>query len=195
MIKELKRDWYKILLFTIAIILAGINFNLLLKPVNVAAGGAGGLALVLSNVFHISTSNLILIIYIITVILSILFLDKKTLASIIYASILYPIVTYLTEDITSIISLNYSDVFLICVVSGVISGFTNGIAFRYGYAPGGISVISPIFHKYFKAIFAKLFAVPSNNNSIVLQQFFCCNLNVFVSQRKIHFIKFFKQFY
>ena len=150
MIKELKRDWYKIFLFTIAIILAGINFNLLLKPVNVAAGGAGGLALVLSNVFHISTSNLILIIYIITFILSILFLDKKTLASIIYASILYPIVTYLTEDITSIISLNYSDVFLICVVSGVISGFTNGIAFRYGYAPGGISVISPIFHKYFK---------------------------------------------
>lgn len=150
MIKTLKENWYKILLFTLAIILASINFNLLLKPINVVAGGAGGLALVLTKIFSISTSHLIAIIYVITVILSILFLDKKTFASIIYASILYPVVTYLTEDITSIIHLNYNDIFIICIASGIISGITNGVAFRFGYAPGGLSVISPIFNKYFK---------------------------------------------
>ena len=150
MINSFKKNWLKILLFTLSIILASINFNLLLKPINVVAGGAGGLALVLENIFHISTSNLITIIYVITVILSILFLDKKALLSIIYASILYPVVTYLTEDITSIITLNYHDIFLICISSGIISGITNGIAFRFGYAPGGLSVISPIFNKFFK---------------------------------------------
>ena len=86
MIDSLKRNYGKIILFTLAIILAAINFNLLLKPINVVSGGAGGLALVLENIFHISTSNLIAIIYVITVILGIIFLDKKALYSIIYAS-------------------------------------------------------------------------------------------------------------
>lgn len=150
MINKSKYSFTKIIFFTLAIILASINFNLLLKPINVVAGGAGGLALVLANFFHISTSDLITIIYVITVILSIIFLDKKTIISIIYASILYPVVTYLTENITSVISLNYNDVFLICISSGIISGITNGIAFRFGYAPGGLSVIAPIINKYFK---------------------------------------------
>lgn len=150
MIKELKNNWLKIILFTLAIILAAINFNLLLKPINVVAGGAGGLALVLENIFHISTSNLITIIYIVTVILALLFLDRKALISIIYASILYPIATYLTEDIASIINFNYNDVFLVCIASGIVSGITNGIAFKFGYAPGGLSVIAPICNKYFK---------------------------------------------
>ena len=150
MIKKLKKDWLKFLLFTLAIILASINFNLLLKPINLVAGGAGGLALVLENIFHISTSHLIAIIYVVTVIIAFIFLDKKTLYSIIYASILYPIATYLTEDITSVISLNYNDMFLICITSGIIGGITNGIAFRYNYAPGGLSVLAPVLNKYFK---------------------------------------------
>ena len=150
MINYLKKDWYKIILFTLAIFFASINFNLLLKPINMVAGGAGGLALILTNVFPISTSLLVAIIYVITVILSIIFLDKKALASIIYASILYPLFTYLTEDISSIIHFNYNDIFLICITSGIVSGITNGISFRFGYAPGGLSVISPIFNKFFK---------------------------------------------
>ena len=150
MINYLKNNYLKIILFTVSITLASINFNLLLKPINVVAGGTGGLALVLSKVFNISTSHLIAIVYFITVVLSIIFLDRKALVSVIYASILYPLATYLTDDITSIIHLNYQDVFLICIASGIISGVTNGIAFRFGYAPGGISVLSPIFNNFFK---------------------------------------------
>ena len=150
MIKIIKNSWLKILLFTISIVLAAINFNLLLKPINVVSGGSGGVALVLQNVVNISTSGIIAIVYVITVILAILFLDKKALFSIIYASILYPVATYLTEDITSVITLNYHDVFLICIASGILSGITNGIAYKFGYAPGGLSVIPPIFNKYFK---------------------------------------------
>ena len=150
MIHTLKKDYKKILVFTLAIILSAINFNLLLKPINLVSGGASGLALVLENIFHISTSHLITIIYIVTFILSVIFLDKKTVASIIYASILYPIVIYLTEDITQFIHFSYSDVFLICIISGIISGITNGLAFKNNFASGGLSVIAPIFNKYFK---------------------------------------------
>ena len=79
-----------------------------------------------------------------------MFLEKKTIASIIIASLLYPSFTYLTENITNIIHLNYNDIFLVCIMSGIISGITNGIAYRYGYSPGGLGVIAPIFNRYFK---------------------------------------------
>ena len=150
MIKDIYHNKLRILLFSISIMVAAINFNLLLKPVHLVSGGTGGLALVLQNVFDISTSHLIAITYVIMIVLAIIFLDKKTVASIVLASILYPLCTYLTDDITSIIHFNYHDVFLICIMSGIISGITNGIAFRYGYATGGIGVIAPIANKYLK---------------------------------------------
>lgn len=148
--KELYSNKKRVIIFTISILISAINFNLLLKPISIVCGGSGGLALVLENIVHISTSHIIAIVYVITVILSIIFLEKKTVASIILASILYPAFTYLTEDITSIIHLNYDDVFLICIISGIITGITNGIAFRYGFAPGGLSNIAPIVNKYLK---------------------------------------------
>ena len=150
MIKNIYQNKFRVLLFSFSILAAAINFNLLLKPISLVSGGSGGLALVLENFCHISTSHLITIIYIITVILSIIFLEKKTVASIILASVLYPVCTYLTDDITSIIYLNYNDIFLICIISGVIGGITNGIAYRFGYATGGIGVLAPIINKYLK---------------------------------------------
>ena len=138
------------IVFIFSILISAINFNLLLKPISIVCGGSGGLSLVFEKIFHISTSHIIAIIYVITVILSIIFLEKKTIASIILASILYPSCTYLTENIANLIHLNYNDVFLICIMSGIITGITNGIAYRYGYSPGGLGVIAPIISKYFK---------------------------------------------
>ena len=40
--------------------------------------------------------------------------------------------------------------FSFLLLSGVISGITNGIAFRYGYATGGLGVLAPIINKYLK---------------------------------------------
>ena len=146
----LKNNYSKILMFTLSLLLASINFNLLLKPINLVAGGASGLSLVLSNFIDISITNLVTIIYIITFILSFLFLDKKTVRSIIYASIIYPILVKLTENISNVLVFGYNDILLISIISGIISGISNGIAYRNSYASGGISVFAPIFNKYFK---------------------------------------------
>ena len=148
--KELYENKKRVVIFAISILISAINFNLLLKPISIVCGGSGGVALVFEKVFNISTSHIIAIIYIITVILSILFLEKKTIASTIVASILYPTFTYLTENISNIVKLNYNDVFLICIIAGIITGITNGIAYRFGYSPGGLGVIGPIFNRYFK---------------------------------------------
>lgn len=148
--KHFYKNKKHVVIFIFSILISAINFNLLLKPINMVCGGSGGLALVLQNVVPISTSHIITIIYVISMILSIIFLEKKTIASILLASILYPSFTYLTENITSIVFLNYSDVFLICIISGIITGLTNGVAYRFGYSPGGLGVIAPIFNRHFK---------------------------------------------
>ncbi len=149
--KSIVKKRRRVIIFIISILISAINFNLLVKPINLVCGGSGGIALVFEKAFHISTSHIIAIVYVITVILSVLFLEKKTITSIMLASVLYPSFTYLTENITNIIHLNYNDVFLICIIGGIISGITNGIAYRFGYSPGGLGVIPPIFNRYFKA--------------------------------------------
>lgn len=150
MINYFKKNWKSILEFTFSLIIGAINFNLLMKPINLVSGGASGLALVLSNLVDISISNLITIIFIITFLFGLFLLDKKTVRSIILASIIYPILVKLTENIVNIIVLNYNDYLLITVIAGIISGIGNGLAFRNNYSTGGISVIALIMNKYLK---------------------------------------------
>lgn len=145
-----KENWKSILEFTFSLIIGAINFNLLLKPINLVSGGASGLALVLSNIVNISISNLITIIFVVTFLIGLFFLDKKTVRGIILASILYPVLVKLTENIVDIIVLNYNDYLLITVISGIISGIGNGLAFRNNYSTGGISVLAMIMNKYLK---------------------------------------------
>ena len=97
-----------------------------------------------NNIFFFCT------LYIITFLLSLIFLDRKIIIGIIYASIVYPLFVYLTEDITNIITLNYSDMLLLAVMAGIISGISNGLTYRNGFASSGLAVIAPIIHKYFK---------------------------------------------
>ena len=145
-----KKNAIPLLAFVISNVIAAINFNLLIKPINLVSGGSGGLALVITKIISISSSNIITIVYIITLLLSVFLLDKKAVIGIVIASIIYPTVIYLTEDITNIVNLNYSDTFLICVLSGVISGITNGTIYKYGLASGGLGVLPLIINKYFK---------------------------------------------
>lgn len=150
MIEYLKKNWRSILEFTLSLLISAINFNLLLKPINLVAGGASGLAIVLSNFVSISISDLITIVFVITFLLGLFLLDKKTVRSIIFASIFYPILVKLTENIANIFMFNYTDYLLITVISGIISGISNGLTFRNNYSGGGISVLALIMNKYFK---------------------------------------------
>ena len=92
--KEIYSNRRHVIIFVLSILVSAINFNLLLKPINLVSGGSGGVALIVQKVFNISTSHVIAIVYIITIILSFIFLEKKTVASILLASILYPGFTY-----------------------------------------------------------------------------------------------------
>ena len=148
--KLLKKHFLRYLWLTVANFLAAFSFNFFIKPINLVAGGTPGLALVLSNAFGISTTTVVTVMYIITFVFGLIFLSKSSIVGIIYASVTYPIFVYLTENITDILVINYSDLFLITVIAACISGITNGLIFKNGFASSGVAIFAPIIHKYFK---------------------------------------------
>lgn len=147
---ERKKTFLRYFALTIANLISAINFNLLVKPINLVAGGSPGIALIFNKAFGFSTSDIITVIYIITFALSLLFLDKKTIFGIVYASIFYPLFVYLTENITDIILFNYTDKLLIVICASMITGISNGLIYKNRFASSGFGIIAPIINKYFK---------------------------------------------
>lgn len=137
---------YLTLLFLLFV--AALNFNLILKPLNLATGGTQGLAVILSHILNLSPSFIILVINLTMLFLSFIFLSKKTTIGTILATISYPIFVKLTSSLAIFNYNNYEIVFVL--LSGVICGLTCGYIYKIGFSQGGINVLSLILKQKFK---------------------------------------------
>lgn len=150
-----KNIFIRFALFCFALYVTSILFNLFYNPLHLVIGGASGFAIVVHEVFNISTSNVVTIVYVTTLILSFIFLDFKKSLSLILCTIIYPLFVNLTSNITDFIQIDYSDPLLICIVAGVLNGAMNGIIYKIGFNPGGFSVVAEIIYKYFHVSVSK----------------------------------------
>ena len=139
----------KYLILAICLFISAINFNLLMKPVNFVTGGTPGLAIIIEYFLGIPTNYFMYFIYIIMFILSFIILGKKSILGILFATICYPNFVSLTSNIIKYIIVDYNDFFLLCLISGIISGICNGIIYKMGFASSGLGVIGPICYKCF----------------------------------------------
>lgn len=135
---------------TIALFLSAIGFNLFLNPFGLVAGGTGGVATILHQLYGLNPSTIILAISIILTALSLIFLDWDYSISMIFITIVYPIFVQFTSGISKIVVLNTTDMFLIAIFGGVVSGITSGIVYKNGLSSGGFNVISQILYEKFK---------------------------------------------
>ncbi len=137
----------KYLILCFLLFVAAMNFNLILKPLNLVTGGTQGLAIIGNYLFKIRPSLLIFIINGIMLILSLIFLKKETNIGTIVATIIYPLFIKLTKNISLKILL-FSNIIAI-IISGLVGGITCGLTYKEGFSTGGINIISLIFKKYF----------------------------------------------
>lgn len=151
-----KNILFRIIVFCLTLYMAAIIFNLLQVPINMTAGGASGLAIIMHKVIGIEQNLLVTILYIVTLVLSLIFLDFEKSISILLATIVYPIFVNLTVNITDFIKIDYSDVALVSIFCGFLNGCVYGICYRIGFNPGGLSVIAQIIYKYFKISVSKV---------------------------------------
>ena len=146
-----KKDRFKRYTFlVIGCFLLAFAFNLFFAPYNLVTGGISGIAIVIENVFGISTSLFIAICYLILILISFLSLGKEETKHSIIGSILYPLFVYLTKDIVNIIQFDVNNMLLVSIFGAFISGIGSGLTFKYGFSTGGSDIIFQIMSKYFK---------------------------------------------
>ena len=154
-----KKVGKRITMLVVSLFFSAIVYNLFLLPVNLVTGGAGGIATITNYVYGIDPALMILIVSITCALLSLMYLGPQVTAVTILASVLYPFFVKITEPLTDIIQMDYSDMFTITLFAGVLNGIANGIMYKTGYNNGGLPVISQILEKYCKIPIAKTSAV------------------------------------
>ena len=148
-----KNFWAKFIVLLIGSFLLSINFNLILKPNNLATGGTSGIAVIVSELLpSVKSSTFVLISNILLLIVSFFLLGPKKTGLSVLGSIAYPVMMSLTEGLC-IWMLKYvdlSDTVLLIVVSGTLYGTANGLLYKTGFTSGGADIIIQLITKYFK---------------------------------------------
>lgn len=127
----------------IVLFIASLNFNLFLKPLNLVTGGTQGLGLVISSFIGVDVWIVILVINVLMLVVSFIFLSRRTTFGTIVSTFVYPFFIKLTDFGVSDFSFFY------VVISGVVCGITSGIIYKLGFSSGGINVIPLILNKFF----------------------------------------------
>lgn len=140
----------RILLFTIALLISAIEFNLLERPAKIVTGGSTGLSIITEYLFGIKPSDLVLIVLILSLILSFIFLGLERTTGAIIATIIFPKFIDMTSNIGSYIHIEFNDMLVLVIFMGIISGISSGLMYKTGYNSGGLSVIFHILYKYFR---------------------------------------------
>ncbi len=136
------------IILLLCLFLASLNFNLILKELNLVTGGTQGLAILLNYLVDLSPSLIIFLINTITLIISIFFLPVKNTSGALVSSLIYPLFIKLTSYIHPIPFLqDYKLIFII--LSGIIFGITSGFIYKYNFSSGGLTIINLLIHKYF----------------------------------------------
>lgn len=142
----------KYFLLLLALFIAALNFNLILKPLHLVTGGTQGLAIILNHLLKIKPTSIIFLINLTALILSYFFLTPQNTKSAILSSLVYPFFVKITSSISFI---PLPDI-LNAIIAGLICGITGGVIYKLGFSSGGTTIINLLLHQYlnFKISFA-----------------------------------------
>lgn len=133
-----------------ALLISSIVFNLFIIKTKLVTGGINGIAVIFKYLYEIEPSTVMFIISFILLIFSFIFLGIERTFGTILATLIYPLFVKLTANISSLVFIDSSDLFLISVFIGIIGGLANGIIYKTGFSNGGLPIISQILYKKLK---------------------------------------------
>ena len=141
--------------FVFGLFLTAFSYNLFFVPSNIVVGGASGLAIIFDSLLNINASTFIFIANVILLILGYFLLGVENTLKSIVGSLLFPIFTFLTQNITNYINISGVDLLMLTVFGSIISGIGGGLIFKAGYNSGGTDIVMQICSKYFKMSIGK----------------------------------------
>ena len=134
----------------LGILLVAGGFNLFFVPQNIATNGISGLGVLFSQTGFITPATFILFANAIIILISIFALPKKNLVYNISGAALFSLAVYLTQDISSLIHLDFDNQLLYVLTGSVVTGFGSGLIFKSGFTSGGTDVLGAIVSRYTK---------------------------------------------
>lgn len=140
----------RILLVCIGSFIASLVYNAFVVPNNLVYGGIGGLAILVHNLFGISTTLFINIVTTILILISFLLLGrKKTLYSVV-GFLIYTIMINITSPLAALINIKFDSFLVSILFYSILSGFGFGLIYRTGFNTGGSDSIVAIVQHYLK---------------------------------------------
>lgn len=140
----------KYLKMVAALLLIAVSYNLFITPIHLVAGGAGGLGILFNNLFGIDPSIVIFLVSFLMFLLALFTLDFEEILSILFVTIIYPLLVKSTSGISSIIVIDSGHILVMVLFGAILTGIGQGLIFRDGLNIGGFSILAKIIYKYTK---------------------------------------------
>lgn len=145
-----KEKFTRWLLLGLAMIISACLYNSILLPLNIVTGGTNGIATITHYLYGFEPAMMVLLLSMACVIFSFMYLGVEKTAGTIVACVVYPLFIKMTSNIGLLISLDTTDILLLSIIGGVVSGISNGLMYKSGYSMGGLPIISQILYEKFK---------------------------------------------
>jgi len=142
--KLLESRFTKLVLVTLGTFLVAFGVVYFLVPVNLAIGGATGLAMVIAHIFGGNIGLFIFLVNIPIFIIGFLSEGKEFLAKSLYGTALLSVFSQLLEYMPAS---SIHDVFLSCIYGGVLTGVGIGLAYLGGGTTGGTVILAKVLPK------------------------------------------------
>lgn len=143
------------LIFIFALLLYAVTYNLFFVKTDLILGGSGGIALLFKN--YLSPSITIGLLSILSLGLSVLFMDRQFVINSIVGTILCPIFVELTKNVS--INIPNDDMMLVAICGGVLIGIANGLTSKTGLSSGGVDTIIHILSRNLKKSQGSLYLI------------------------------------
>jgi len=145
----------KLIVFVIGIFIVAFNYNLFIIPNNLVIGGTSGIAILLKKLIGLEPKLFIYFTNAVLILISFAILgNQKTLRNIIGA-ILYPVFISLTEPLANSINITFNNELVLILVTGVLYGLGNGLAYKVGFYMGGSDIMALIMNEKGKVTMGK----------------------------------------
>lgn len=132
----------------VALFIMAVSYNLFVAPINLVAGGTGGLGVLFSHVWGFSPSIVIFVSSIIMFLLALCVFDFEEILSTFVVTFVFPTFVEVTSNISNVIIFDSKSTLVMVVFGAILSGVGQGLIFKDGLNVGGLSVLAKTIHKY-----------------------------------------------
>jgi len=142
--KLIHATWFRTLVILMALELIAIAINFFYAPINVAAGGATGVSILLNAAFGVDRALTVLVINVSMIVLAAFFLEKRVVKNIAFGSLALPVLLKYTPSFQLV-----DDSLMAVIIGGAVFATGVAILYRLDASAGGTTVPPMILKKYF----------------------------------------------